>query len=91
MHTVASKTALWKRVRRISGQLDAVERALVADAECSAVLQIVAAVRGATDGLMWEVLEEHIQLHLVDPLTRSTVPDNEQTDSVIELLRRYLK
>jgi DNA-binding FrmR family transcriptional regulator len=56
------------RVRRIRGQIDALERALESGAECRSVLQQIAAVRGAANGLMAEVLESHIR----KPLTRMT-------------------
>ncbi|WP_201180317.1 metal-sensing transcriptional repressor [Escherichia coli] len=55
--TPEEKKKVLTRVRRIRGQIDALERSLEGDAECRAILQQIAAVRGAANGLMAEVLE----------------------------------
>jgi DNA-binding FrmR family transcriptional regulator len=55
-HTVKDKDKLLLRVRRITGQLRAVERALESEQSCSEVLQLIAAARGAINGLMAEVM-----------------------------------
>ena len=60
-HSPAEKKKALVRVRRIRGQTDALERALDSGADCSAVLQQLAAIRGAVNGLMSEVLESHIR------------------------------
>ena len=59
--TPEEKKKVLTRVRRIRGQIDALERSLEGDAECRAILQQIAAVRGAANGLMAEVLESHIR------------------------------
>ena len=46
-HSPEEKKRVLTRVRRIKGQLEALERALDAGAECAPVLQQIAAVRGA--------------------------------------------
>ena len=51
-HTIREKSKLLKRVRRIRGQTEAVERALEQEIGCSDVMQLIAAVRGAINGLM---------------------------------------
>lgn len=60
-YTPAAKKKALVRVRRIRGQTDALERALEAGADCGAVLQQLAAIRGAINGLMSEVLESHLR------------------------------
>ncbi len=60
------KTKLLKRLNRIRGQVEAMRRALETDAKISAVLQQATACRGALDGFIAEVIEDHIRLHLVD-------------------------
>jgi DNA-binding FrmR family transcriptional regulator len=89
-HTVRGKQALLTRVRRIKGQVEALERALEQEAECMATLQQIAAIRGATAGLMQEVLEGHLREHLgaedATPEQRS-----EELEQVIAVLRSYLK
>ena len=63
-HTVHDQKALLTRVRRIAGQAAALEKALEQGSECSAVLQQIAAIRGAVNGLMAQVLEGHVREHL---------------------------
>lgn len=64
--TPEEKKKVLTRVRRIRGQIDALERSLEGDAECRAILQQIAAVRGAANGLMAEVLESHIRKRLTE-------------------------
>jgi DNA-binding FrmR family transcriptional regulator len=66
-HVTANKDAIVARVRRIAGQVAAVERAVQADAGCSETLHLVAAVRGAVAGLMNELVEEHLASHVAAP------------------------
>lgn len=89
-HTIKGKKALLTRVRRIKGQTEALERALDQGGECSAVLQQIAAIRGAVNGLMGEVLEGHLREHLAaeDVDANSRAEDLEQ---VVRVLRSYLK
>jgi DNA-binding FrmR family transcriptional regulator len=60
-HTPEEKRKVLARIRRIRGQCEGVERAIAEGAECYAVLQQIAAVRGAVNGLMSEVLESHLR------------------------------
>jgi DNA-binding FrmR family transcriptional regulator len=91
MHTIRRKTELLNRVRRIGGQVKAIENALNAEEECGAVLQLIASVRGAANGLMAEVLEEHIRMHV---LGMNEQPDEvrvKSADQVVDVVRTYLK
>ena len=66
-HTVRDKKKLLNRVNRISGQVEAIKRALEEEQDCSDLLRTIAACRGAMNGLMAEVIEGHIRFHIVDP------------------------
>ncbi|EKT4468512.1 metal/formaldehyde-sensitive transcriptional repressor [Pseudomonas juntendi] len=89
-HTIKSKKQLLTRVRKIKGQAAALEAALEQDKDCLGILQQIAAVRGAVNGLMAEVMEGHIREHLVaDGL--SAQARQEEADKVAALLRSYLK
>ena len=81
-HTVLEKAKLLSRVRRIRGQLEALERALDEEKGCSAVLHQIAAARGAMNGLMVEVLEDHIEMHVANPSSS----DAERTKGADELI-----
>jgi DNA-binding FrmR family transcriptional regulator len=89
MHTIRNKKPLLTRVRRIRGQVAALEKALDQESEGAAVLQQIAAVRGAVDGLMAEVVEGHLREHVAaraDPRRQQ-----EDLEAVIQVLRSYLK
>lgn len=90
-HTIKEKAKLLGRVRRIKGQMEAVERALEAEMECGEILQLVASVRGAINGLTVELIEDHIVHHVVDP---NKEPDAERAKGaadLIDVVRTYLK
>jgi DNA-binding FrmR family transcriptional regulator len=80
---------LINRAKRIRGQVESVERSLTENRDCSDVLMLLAAVRGGIDGLMAEVLEDHIRLHLVGPNAKALTP--ELGEELIDLVRAYLK
>jgi len=90
-HTVREKTKLLGRVRRIRGQVEALERALEAEKGCAEVLHQIAAVRGAMNGLMTEVIEDHIQTHIASPAIGSHAKRSEGADELIDVIRAYLK
>ncbi|HEY5340611.1 MAG TPA: metal/formaldehyde-sensitive transcriptional repressor [Candidatus Aquilonibacter sp.] len=84
-HTIREKRALLARVRRIQGQFRAVERALEEERECGEILHLIAAARGATNGLMGEVFEEHLRAHLPSLKGDAAVED------LVGVVRSYLK
>jgi DNA-binding FrmR family transcriptional regulator len=89
-HTIKSKKQLLTRVRRIKGQTEALERALEQESDCSAVLQQIAAIRGAVNGLMAEVLEGHLREHL-DAQDLPLEQRRNDLEQVVKTLRSYLK
>lgn len=90
-HTIKHKSKLLGRVRRIKGQLEAVERALEAELGCADVLMLVASVRGAVGGLTTELLEDHIRHHVVDPAIEKDREKAKGAEDLIEVIRTYLK
>lgn len=89
MNRDRQQTKLNQRLRKLRGQLDAVERALGGDEDCGDVLMLLAAVRGAINGLMAEVLEDHIRFHLTEGAREKIAP--ELAEDLIDLVRAYLK
>ena len=89
-HTIRNKKKLGKRVARIRGQLDAVARALDNEAECGDVLRLIASARGAMNGLMAEVLEDHIRSHAFRGAKPKSA-DASAADELVEVVRSYLK
>jgi DNA-binding FrmR family transcriptional regulator len=89
-HTKAGKDELLKRVKRIAGQVQAIERALEGDADCAKTLHLVAATRGAMNGLLDEIIEDHAWEHVA----KAGLTDEERakgTGELLEAIRRYGK
>lgn len=90
-HTIREKEKLILRVRRIRGQIEAVERALTSDQDCSDVLQLITAARGAMNGLMAELVEDHVRFHVLDPGKKTTSEQTLAADALVDIVRSYLK
>lgn len=90
-HTTREKEKLLSRVRRIRGQVEAIERALESEQECGRVLQTMAACRGALNGLMAEVMEGHVRFHVLSANNGKNSPQREAAEKLIEVIRAYLK
>ena len=90
-HTLREKEKLTLRVRRIRGQIDAVERALDEEKDCGDVLQLISAARGAMNGLMAELLEDLVRFHVIDPARKPTSAQAIAADELMEIVRSYLK
>jgi DNA-binding FrmR family transcriptional regulator len=90
-HTVRHKKKLLNRVRRIRGQVEAIEKALLAEEDCYGVLQTISACRGAINGLMYEIVEGHVQHHVHDPRRKLTAEQGRATEELLDLIRSYLK
>jgi FrmR/RcnR family transcriptional regulator, repressor of frmRAB operon len=91
LDTTREKTKLVNRVRRIRGQIEAVERALEREIGCSDMLRIITSARGAINGLMAEVIEDYVRMRVADPLRE---PDTERAlaaEELIDIVHSYLK
>lgn len=89
-HTQKNQKSLLTRVRRIKGQAASLETALESGEECLKVLQQVAAVRGAVNGLMSELLEGHIREHLMNGHA-SAQERSDDLEDIVAVIRSYLK
>ena len=89
-HTIKDKKQLLTRVRRLQGQVAALEKALEMGEECVAILQQIAAIRGAANGLMSQVLEGHVREHL-GAAEVSATRRQADVDEVVMVLRSYLR
>ena len=90
-HVVREKNKLLGRVRRIRGQVEALERAIDGGQGCSEILHQIAAARGAMNGLMTEVIVDHIQMHIASPSIASDAERSQGADELIDVIRSYLK
>ncbi|MBM4246953.1 MAG: metal/formaldehyde-sensitive transcriptional repressor [Deltaproteobacteria bacterium] len=90
VHTVRHKQKLIARVRRVRGQIEAVERALEGAQSCEAVVRTIAAARGAINALAAEVLCDHLEDHLGAP----RIPTKDRTAATTELaqvIRQFVR
>ena len=88
-HIEREKVKLTQRIKKMRGQLDAVERSLTEGDDCGDILMLLAAVRGGVNGLMGEVLEDHIRFHLTEKSAERLAP--ELAEDLIDLVHAYLK
>lgn len=78
---------LLNRIKRLQGQINAIENAIQQpDTSCMDVLQQTAAAKGAINGLMQELIEAHLKNHVFKDL--SEINENELAD-FLKLLKRY--
>ena len=88
-HVANEKTKLLNRLKRLRGQLEGIQRAVEADEECANVLQQATACRGALDGFIAEVIEDHIREHMADESRGAGRA--EAAEDLIEIVHQYLR
>jgi DNA-binding FrmR family transcriptional regulator len=90
-HAIKDKTQLLLRVRRLRGQVDAIERALERDPNYAKVMQLTVSARGAANSLMAELLIDHIRLHVSDPTRDKDRGRARAAKHLIEVVHAYLR
>jgi len=90
-HTIREKQKLLARVRRLRGQIEAIERGLETESGCERVMHLIAGARGAMAGLMAEVVEDHVRTHIVDTVAHPGALNVEAVEQLLEVVRSYLK
>jgi DNA-binding FrmR family transcriptional regulator len=86
--TDTQKTKLRKRLNRIRGQVDGLQRALEKDVGSTMVLQQATAARGALDSFIAVVIEEHIRTQVVD--AKDPVTARFAAEELIGIVHSYL-
>lgn len=89
-HTQKDKKNLIDRIKRIRGQIDAIEKALEDEKDCSSILHHIAGCRGAMNGLMSEVVEGHIRSHILHG-AEDKQEQAKAAEELIALVKSYLK
>jgi DNA-binding FrmR family transcriptional regulator len=90
-HTIREKEKLLNRVRRVRGQVEAMERAIDEEKGCGDVLHLIVAARGAMNSLMAEIIEDHIRMHVVDPASERNSAKAKGAEELIDIVQAYLK
>lgn len=88
-HVKRNRKSLLARVRRVAGQVAALERALEGEPDCTDVLVQIAAAKGAMHGLMMEVLLGHLDEHVV--AEQDETLRRQEAQVLIKLLQGYAK
>lgn len=88
-HTVRDQKKLNIRVSKIQGQVNGLKKMLEEEHECQDVLQQIAAIRGAVNGLMREVIKGHLLEHLV--LEEHKEQREADMEIVLKVLDSYIK
>lgn len=89
-HTQKNKEKLIARARRIRGQIEALERALVEEQDCDDILRLITSARGAMNGIMVELLEEQLRFHVLDPAQKLSSEQAAAADGLIQTIRSYV-
>jgi DNA-binding FrmR family transcriptional regulator len=90
-HTTRNRDKLLQRVRRIQGQLRAVEKGLANSDECSAVLLTLTAARGGLNGLIAQIIEDHVREHIADPAQRPGTARAAAIQELLDVVRSYFR
>ena len=90
-HTIREKQKLLARVRRIRGQVEAVERALESEAGCEQVMHLLASTRAAMAGLTAEVVEDHVRTHLLEAADSPAAARQAAAEELMSVIRTYLR
>lgn len=94
-HSIKDKKRAITRLHRIKGQAEALARAVEEGVDCKSLLQQIAALRGAANGLMAEVLESHLRETFGTPVegqpSYHTQDPDAEIDTLMVTLRSYLK
>jgi DNA-binding FrmR family transcriptional regulator len=88
-HTTRDKDKLLNRVRRIRGQLEAVQTALLEEKDCGEIMHLLAACRGALSSLTVEVIEGHVRAHIADPDAGGS--RSRAAKDLVEVIRTYFR
>ncbi|UXI53097.1 metal/formaldehyde-sensitive transcriptional repressor [Acinetobacter variabilis] len=76
------------RIRRIQGQTNALEQNILnSENSCIEVLQQVAAIKGAINGLMNELIELHLREHVLGDTEKIK---EKELNEFLALVKRYL-
>lgn len=88
---VEDRQKLINRVRRLAGQIEALERAVESEAGFTEVVRLLAAGRGAINSIMAEVVEDHIEAHLLGSDRKPSRSETAAAEELLDVLRSYIK
>jgi FrmR/RcnR family transcriptional regulator, repressor of frmRAB operon len=90
-HTTKDLKKQLARIHRIKGQVEAIERALQGQGDTEQILQLVAACRGAMNGLMADLIEGHLRFHVLSPANKVEPAQLDAAEDLVAVVRRYFQ
>jgi DNA-binding FrmR family transcriptional regulator len=90
-HVVREKGKLLRRIRRIAGQVQAIERSLESEADCADIMLLISATSGAMNSLMAEVVSDHVRHHVLDSRGRPTASEARAAEEVIDVIKAFFR
>lgn len=88
-HTKRDKKQLLTRINRLKGQLESAARKIEKGDECYKVMQVLASCRGALHGLMLDLIDGHVKMHVVQAKTRRSAASGGR--EVTQIFRSFWK
>jgi DNA-binding FrmR family transcriptional regulator len=88
-HTAVTSDKLLNRVKRIRGQVEAIERSLGEGSSCADLLCLIASTRGAMNSLMAEIIEQHVEDNLLNATSDRTRAA--AAEELLDVISAYLK
>ena len=85
-----AKKKLLNRLRRLKGQIEAIERSVEKEHECAKILQQATSCRGALDGFIGEMLEQHIRKHVMEPSAAEDDPRRQAAEELVEIVHAFV-
>ncbi len=88
-HSIRDKSKIVSRVNRLKGQLDAFAKAIEGEGDCYQVMQLLSSCRGALNGLMGDIIEQHIRDHIVEAENKKVATDS--GEELIDIMKSFWK
>ncbi|ENU4300419.1 metal/formaldehyde-sensitive transcriptional repressor [Acinetobacter baumannii] len=86
MSHIGQDKKIVNRVKRLKGQINSIENAIEQpESSCIDIMQQVAAIKGAINGLMSELMEQHLHHHVL----KGAEVDQNELDEFLKVLKRY--
>jgi DNA-binding FrmR family transcriptional regulator len=89
-HVAAEKQKLLNRLKRIRGRSTRWSGPWTAKWNAR-VLQQATACRGALEGFIAEVIEDHIREHMIDPQLPAGDPRAQAAEELVAIIKAYLR
>lgn len=83
---LTEKDEILARLRRVEGQIRGIQRMIVEDRDCEAIVTQLMAARAALDRASMVIVTHHMQQCLADPSGR---PSQKQLERIIEFFVRF--